>query len=362
MKVGFDGRYGEGRLTGIGKYIKYLTLGLSRFGTKCVIFYSRPPETKIKQKGIKTVVLKTGNRYYFEQVLLPRALSQEKADLFHAVGNIGIPLFTFIPSVLTVHDIIPLEIKNYFGESLSPFLSRWSYYLRQRISLVKAKRIITISEYVKRILIWKLGVSSQKIRVIRSGISMERNFGPLPSRLEPKKYILNHGGIDIRKNLDGLIKAFAKIHLRFPYIKLVITGEDELLKPKFENLAANLGIREKVVFPGYVKEEVLWRLLKSSACVCYPTLMEGFGLPVLESFAAGVPVISSHTTSIPEIAGDAALLVNPGSEEGIAEAMIKLLSDSKLRSNMIKKGLRQSRKYCWERAVLETLKIYKEVV
>lgn len=362
MRVGIDGRYAEGKLVGIGKYVKYLALALSDFGVACVIFYSRVPETRIQKKGIKSVVLKSRNRYFFEQILLPKALKEEGIDIYHAAGNLGVPVFSPVPTILTVHDIIPLRIKDYFAHSNIPFLSQWSFLFRLKTSLARAKKIITISNFVKRQLINSFKLPSNRIKVIKSGVLKESWGGKLPPQLVGQKFILNHGGIDVRKNLDRLIKAFAVVHKSFPDLKLVITGENRFLEPKLKSLAGELKIKNSVVFTGYVDDKTLWALIKSSRCICYPTLMEGFGLPVLEGFSAGVPVISSKITSIPEISGDAALLANPKKEKEVVAAIKKVLSDSSLSSTMIKRGLEEAKKYSWEKTALKTLEVYKDVL
>lgn len=362
MRVGIDGRYAEGKLAGIGKYIKYLSIGLSRLEVGCTIFYSRQPEIKIQGRGIKSVILKSSNRYFFEQVLLPKALKKERVDLYHATSNTGVPLFCSFPAVLTIHDIIPLEFKNYFDSSKLPFLSRFLYIFRLKISLFKAKRIIVISEYTKRALISKFGIEEDKVKVIRSGISGVKASGKLPAGIEKEKYILNHGGIDIRKNLERLIRAFAKFHSKFPDLKLVITGENQLLRRNLNVSAETLKIKDNIVFIGYVDEPTLWSLIKFSSCICYPTLVEGFGFPVLEGFVAGVPVISSKSTSILEIASDAALLINPKSESEIISALFTVLTDKVLAKKMTIKGKEEAKKYNWRKTALNTLGIYKEAL
>lgn len=362
MKVGFDGRYAEGKLAGIGKYIKYLAKGLAELGVESVIFYSRKPETEIRHHGIDTVILKSSNRYIFEQILLPRALTKYKVDLYHAAGNAGVPLISQVPAVMTIHDIIPLELSGYFGFSKIPPLSKASYILRTLTSCAKAKRIITISNFVKKELITRLGKTAGKITVINSGISLGKGSAKLPAGLAKGKYILNHGGIDIRKNLDKLIAAFALVHRDFGDLKLVITGENPVLLPKLKKQVKSLNLEKFIIFSGYVEDNTLWTLIKSSACICYPTLMEGFGAPVLEGFAAGVPAISSRTTSIPEIAGEAALLINPKKEEEIAEAIRKVLTDAGLTSLLVERGLLEAKKYNWQKTAKETLEVYKEVL
>lgn len=361
MKIGFDGRYAEGNLGGIGKYIKYLLLELDKYGIDCIIFYSKEPKLKIEGKNIKSVILSSPNRYFFEQIALPFAISSEKVNLYHALGNIGIPLFSPVPSVLTVHDIIPLKIKNYFSYTRVPFLSEFSYNFRLRTSIFKASKIITVSSFVKDELIKKLNVSEEKVETIYSGKPDILVPGKVPQQLYGQKYVLNHGGIDIRKNLDNLIKAFAISSLKTREIKLIITGENQKMRGVLENLIMKLGLIDSVIFTGYVDDSTLAAIIKNAEMICYPTLSEGFGFPVLEGFGAGIPVVSSNTSSIPEIAGKAALLVNPNSVSEIANAMEKVLDSPKLRKEMVSKGKEQYNKFSWERAANEYIDLYNNI-
>ena len=361
MIIGFDGRYAEGDLVGIGKYIKYLLLELDTLGISCIIFYSKKPKLDIKGKNIKSVVLNSNNRYFFEQILLPKALLKYKASLYHAVGNVGVPLFSSIPAILTVHDIIPLKIKDYFSYSPFPFLSKLSYLLRLKTSLAKSYEIITVSDFVKKELIVKLAVNKNKIQTIYSGVSMVASAEELPDTLVGKKYILNHGGIDIRKNLDKLIESFAIFYKKYPKINLVITGDNKRIRMQLDKLVERYDLGKSVIFTGYISDEVLASVIKNALMICYPTLSEGFGLPILEGFAARVPVISSNTSSIPEISGDAAILINPKNELDISNAMEKVITDTKFRKRMISKGYRQYTKFSWRKSVNEYINLYKSL-
>jgi len=362
MKIGFDGRYAEGDLVGIGKYIKYLTTGLSDRGIKVTIFYSKKPKYPILGKNISSRILYSINRYIFEQIKLPKALKEEKVNVYHALGSIGVPWFCPIPAVLTVHDIIPLLIKDYFKYSKYKIISKFSYWFRLKTSLWKAKRVIADSEFTKKTLVEKLNTKPIKIKVIYLGApEVNHKTNELPQGLEPGKYILNHGGIDIRKNLDRLIKAFARVVSEIPELKLVITGENKNMEGGLKNQVRNLRIENSVIFPGYVEEEILWSLIRQANCVCYPSLIEGFGGPVLEGFAAGVPVITSNTSSLPEVAGDAALLVEPESEKEITQAILGVTRDKKTRDMLIEKGKERVKEFSWEKTAGETLKIYNDI-
>jgi len=359
MIIGFDGRYVEGDLVGVGKYIQNLVTGVAKKGQTCIVFYSREPKVKIP--GTTGVILNSLNHYHFEQVLLPLALKKYKVDLYHATGNVGVPLFCPVPAVLTVHDIIPLEIKDYFSYSPLPFLSKLSFILRLKISIYKATKIVTDSNYVKNKLIKELNVAPGKIRTIYLGSLSIIESGKLPHNLTGTKYILNHGGIDIRKNLDRLIEAFAVVHKRYGEIKLVITGENKRMRENLEKLVGKLNLEKSVVFTGYLDDTTLSAVIKSARILCYPTLSEGFGFPVLEGFGAGIPVISSNISSIPEVAGNSALLINPESVSEIANAMEKVIGNSKLAKKMVLKGKAQYNKFNWKKSVDEYLNLYNHI-
>jgi glycosyltransferase involved in cell wall biosynthesis len=361
MKIGFDGRYAEGDLVGVGKYIKNILLELDKLGIECVIFYSSPPKIKIEGENIKSVVLGFKNRYIFEQILLPLALKREKVDMYHALGNIGVPLFCPIPAIVTIHDIIPLEIKDYFSYSPLPFLSRFSYTTRLISSLKNANKIIAVSNYVKTQVIQKLKINKEKIKVIYSGAPEVVQPGNLPKDLVGKKYILNHGGMDIRKNLDRLIEAFASTHAKYPQLNLVITGENKRIKADLAKLISKLKLDDSVIFTGYVDDMTLSAIIKNAIMECYPTLSEGFGFPILESFALGIPVISSNTSAIPEASGRGAILIDPHSVTQISEAMEKVLTDTELRNNMVIQGKSQYNRFNWEKTANEYLSLYNSI-
>lgn len=354
MKIGFDGRYAEGNLVGVGKYIKYLIQNIS-LKEECIIFYSKAPEYSIKDKNIRSVILPTNDNFIFEQILVPRALKKYKVKLYHATGNAGIPIFSRVKSILTVHDIIPLEVENYFAYSKFPILSKYLYMFKLYSSCLKAKKIVSESEYTMKQLI-KIGISADKISMIRLGINI------FPVELTKKyisgNYILNNGGIDIRKNLERLISAFAIVHKKLPKLKLVITGENKTAMIELKNLVNKLKLNDFVIFTGYANDSDMASLLKYAKCLCYPSLIEGFGFPILEAFSYGVPVISSNTSSIPEIAKNAAILVNPKNEKQIAGAILKVLKDNKLANELRRLGLERVKDFSWRKTANEYLDLY----
>lgn len=359
MRIGFDGRYAEGDLVGVGKYIKSLVLGLDKLGVECVIFYSRKPKHLITGRKIKSVVLPKSNRITFEQIFIPKALKKYQIDIYHATGNIGIPLFSNVKSVLTIHDLIPLQYKNYFSYSKFPFLSRLLYKFCLKSSIKYSDRIVSVSKFTKKEIV-KRGINPDKISVIHSGVNA------LPKSSVIKNiygdYIVNNGGLDIRKNTDGLINAFALVNKKFPKLKLVITGENSRFKKELSKLVIELKLVDSVVFTGYVDDGVMTGLIKNAKCLCYPSIIEGFGFPVLEAFSLGVPVVTSNTSSIPEIAGNAAFMVKPKDVNQISEAVIKILSNKTLSNRLINSGKERAKMFVWENAVKKYFSLYNQIL
>jgi glycosyltransferase involved in cell wall biosynthesis len=363
MKIGFDGRHAERDLVGVGKYIVDLVSEIVRRDIKCVIFYSqRPRQTPFTQK-ITIKVLHSINRYTFEQNNLPKALIQEKIDVYHAAGNLGVPIFCPVPAVLTIHDIIPILVKDYFKYSKYKFISKYSYLFRTRTSALKAKEIIAVSEFTKKTIVNNLGVKQAKIKVIHYGApKVSHKSNKLPAGLKPQKYVLNQGGLDLRKNLSLLISAFSRVIEEIPDLKLVIAGENEVIKRELKSGIRSLNIEKSVVFPGYVGKEGLWSLIRQANCICYPSLFEGFGRPVLEGFVAGVPVITSKTSSLPEVSGQAAYLVDPEKEDEITQAILEVVKNKNLRKKMVERGKQRIKKFSWSKNAEETIKIYKKAM
>jgi glycosyltransferase involved in cell wall biosynthesis len=360
MKIAIDARYAEDKLTGIGQYIEKLSLALDKNKHEVFLFYSRNPKVAICGKRISKVVLPCKNRYLFEQFLLPLYLKKENFDLYHAAGNIGVPFFCPVPVVLTVHDIIPLVYSNYFVFSRFPLISKTSFLVRTLISLHRAKVIITDSKFTKDCIIKKFLITRDKIKVIPLAVDPinTNNKLRLPKEIEKNEFIINNGGIDVRKNLFRAIEAFSKILIKFPKLKMVITGENPTLMPKLKDYAKRLKVGDSVYFSNYVSEKILWRLVKKAICLCYPTEVEGFGLPVLIAMRVGTPVITSNCSSLPEVVGDAAILVDPFNVDDIANALEMILTNKVLRRDLTKKGFAQAKRFKWSNTVDETIHLY----
>lgn len=369
MKVSFDARYLESNGGGVGKYIKELFIEDSR---NSYIALATKPLAHILE-GIQTYIVPAKfHSFIWEQVQLPFILSRIKPDIYHATSNYGIPLFCPVPAVLTVHDIIPLLLPQYFKESKYPFFSKLLYSIRLQIALLVAKKIIITNTLVKKELHARFYVNDSKIQIIPYGLDekyIKNTTSPMFSSLAKydikKPYILNNGGLDDRKNLERLIRAFAKIQnsndKKLKDTFLVITGENQILEEKLKKLTKRLTISKKVTFIGYVEDIDIYTLIKNAVVVIYPTLYEGFGFPTLEAMALKKIVIASDIPILRLVCKDIPLYVDPYTINSIYDAIVKGLTIPQS-SSLLEEGRKIAISYTWKNAIDKTHALYREVI
>jgi len=284
----------------------------------------------------------------------------------HHLGRYG--LFLKVPYIITVHDLIRyFDLKGY-----GPFIHRPNLRDRLYLSLdykgvKRATRIIAVSQYTKRDLMHHLGIPEEQISVVYEGVddSLFRP-SPYPAGFD-QPYILFIGSEQPRKNLPTLLRAFAKLkeERQFNDLKLVKVGKAGGAEADFRGrtmeVINSLHLAEEVIFTGFVPEEELPGYYSGAGCFVLPSVYEGFGLPVMEAMACGCPVIISNRSSLPEIAGGAAIEVDPCDVEGLAAALRGVLTDQALRKNLIDAGRQQAARFSWRKAAEQTLKVYREV-
>jgi glycosyltransferase involved in cell wall biosynthesis len=239
----------------------------------------------------------------------------------------------------------------------------------------RADLILADSENTKDDLVELLGVPRSKVKVIYPGV--DERFRPIKDELAlndvreryelPSRFILSLGTLEPRKNLVRLIEAFSLLSLLSPFpfpfspLSLVIAGGKGWLYEDIFRKVEELGLGERVVFTGFVSDADLPVIYNLAELFVFPSLYEGFGLPVLEAMACGTPVVTSNSSSLPEVVGEAGLMVDPMDVEGLAEAMWRALSDHPLRERMIRSGMRRARGFTWEKSAEELLSLYKEL-
>lgn len=263
------------------------------------------------------------------------------------------------PFIVTVHDLIRFCF-NFDRETMTEKM-----LLKLDVSGIKrASHIIAVSQCTKKDLITYLEIPENKISVIYNGIDRSI-FKPYHNvKALDRPYILYVGSERPRKNLDRLIEAFAILRKEFAALRLVKVGDpgrSDAYRGQTMKKLDSLGITEDAIFIGHLSELDLAHIYTSAVLLAYPSLYEGFGLPPLEAMACGCPVVSSNTSSLPEVMGEAGIMVDPYDTDGLAQAMREVLTNRKLRDEMVRKGLEQAKKFSWERAAEQTQEVYDKV-
>jgi len=266
-------------------------------------------------------------------------------------------LFLKNPFIVTVHDLVR-SCFRYAQETISERV-----LLKLDIKGIKrASHIIADSQNTRKDLIKYLKISENRITVIYPGVD-HSIFKPYNIKLLDKRYILYVGSERPRKNLGRLLEAFAKLKTEFPELKLVKVGTPGRSETYRRNMMAkldSLGITQDVIFVDFISELDLAHYYSSATLLAYPSLYEGFGLPPLEAMACGCPVVTSNSSSLPEVIGEAGIMVNPNDTESLAQAMRQVLTDSKLRDDMIRKGLEQAKRFSWKKTAEQTQEVYNK--
>lgn len=340
--------------TGIEVAARMLAEGLGASGNQVTCFHTpgalhpRPP----------------GVRHYLFRRPLPVPFYHRFASLFHnaCFDNLDVlhlphPQLPYVfrpkpPVVITVHDVIPVLFPHFHNLKRVVFFKRvLPLYLRA------VDAIIASSTATKDDLVRHLRIPAEKITVVPLGVDVPK---AVPSgRREP--FILCVGTLEPRKNIPGLLRAFALLKAQgYPH-KLVLAGMKGWGYGPIFALIRKLGLERDVVYRGYVSEEEKKRLLRTASLFAYPSFYEGFGIPVLEAMAHGTPVVTSNVSSLPEVAGDAAVLVDPSRPERIAQGMIEALSPGTWK-RLQGKGFKQAGRFTRRSMIDKTLKVYEGVV
>ncbi len=266
------------------------------------------------------------------------------------------------PSVVTVHDLGYRRFPQAHTR-----VQRWYLEASTRWNAANAARVIAISQATARDLQTAYGTPAARIRVIHEAAAGWTRAGATARQAAREKYGLTRpyalfmGSIQPRKNLERLITAYAHLHAREPlsWDLALVGGRGWLSEPLYEQVQT-LELEKRIRFTGYVPDDDLIALLSDARFFAFPSLFEGFGLPVLEAQSVGVPVMTANNSSLPEIAGDAALLVDPTDVDAIADAMLRLSQDEALRQRLIEAGYENVKRFSWAKAAAETLAVLEE--
>jgi glycosyltransferase involved in cell wall biosynthesis len=326
----------------------------------------RPPKGFASRCEIVDIPMRSKYSVIFwDHLKVPAAVRKRNIDLLHHTKG-ACPLFSRTPTVVSIYDLAVYVMPETFAPG-----QRW--YLRSNYEYAarKARRIITISENSKNDIVKFLGVPAERIAITPLAASPEFtkiDDKPILQSVKnkyhlPENYLLYMGTIHPRKNLTLLINAYAAARRRdaFPH-QLVIAGRKGWLTQEIFKTAEKFSVLAPVIFPGTIDEPDKPALICGAAAFVSPSLYEGFGLTLLEAMQCGKPVISSNVSSIPEVAGDAAVLVDPKSEEQLARAISRVLCDEALQKKMGEQAVRKSREFSWTRTAQMTLDVYRSIL
>ncbi len=287
----------------------------------------------------------------------------QKPNLFFAPISYIIPALNFFgKNIIVIYDLcvfLPFQTG-------SSFKTKIIEKIFLRFAMRNARKIITISESTKKDIIKYFSIGPEKISVIYPAVADNFRFIDDKQKCKfaldkfnlPEKFILFVGTLEPRKNLVRLISAYHKLSNNY---SLVIVGKRGWDYQEIFDKIKELNLEERVVFLNYVSNEDLLYLYNSAACFIYPSLYEGFGLPILEAIACGAPVITSNVSSLPEAVGEAAILIDPYNIDNMAMALNKILTDENLRRNLRERGLRQTQKFSWQKTAQEVLRILQDI-
>ncbi len=393
MRIGLNGWFWGTPEVGSGQYVHHLLHSLLRVAPEHeYILYlpgAQPHAVNVPvPDGVRVRVVNTPfdrhwenlAKVWFEQVALPRAAQEDAVDVLH-VPYWGSALVRRVPTVVTVHDLIPMLLLAYRGGILVRTYTRLVAEGARRADMV-----LTDSQASRRDIRRYLKVPAERVRAVPLAVDGMYRRVEDEERLTyvrekyrlPNRFLLYLGGFDQRKNVTTLIQAYAALVLTMKEVAqaqehaasvldvvLVVAGRlptrDTRFFPDPRKIVRAFGIEEHVRFIGWVDEEDKPALYTLAEALVFPSLYEGFGLPVLEAMACGTPVIAANAASLPELVGDAGLLVAPRDVEGLAEAMLHVLENEELKAELSRRAREKALRFTWDEVARATLDAYEWV-
>jgi glycosyltransferase involved in cell wall biosynthesis len=365
LRILVDAHMIGSRETGNETYVANLVRSVSGLpGVTCGAAVAAADEIPPHSLGHATLVpLRTWNNWLRLVYALPAASRKWQADILH-VTYVG-PFFSPCPLVVSVHDVSFRRYPAFFSPRdrlLFATLLPWT--------LRKASAVLTLSEHARQEIVELYPYVKNKTYVTL--LAPSSLFHPLDQEESlafvrrqyglASEFVLAVGNLQPRKNLLRLVKAFAAVCRQRPEAQLAIVGKAQWQSSAIYKAVQDLGLERSVIFTGYVPDDMLVQLYNAAKLFVYPSIYEGFGLPILEAMACGTPVITSTTSSMPEVAGQAALLVDPYLEEQMAQAISKVLDDVGLASSLSRAGLHRAQQFSWDRTAKQTLEAYRAVL
>lgn len=379
MVIGIDANWAVYEKAGVGKYTYNLIKALlaQKQPHQYVLFFNffrkfrerrhfieeMVAEAQVPVKIVVSKVPAAWKEWLLYQPIPAKWFYREKVDLFHSPFFAGVPTKPFCPTVVTLHDMVFVHFPEHRGRKLSQY-----YLKRTQLAAKNSEKIIAVSRSTRDDLVKFLPDIHTKINIVYEGadeiFSVIKNKTKLATvlsryQMEQGKYILAVCTLEPRKNLVRLVRAYALLPntLRQKY-SLVLVGKSGWNNQELNQTIRDLNLTDKVKMTGFVQDQDLPYFYNGAAVFAYPSLYEGFGLPPLEAMSCGAPVLTSKVSSLTEVVEDAALTVDPYNEEEIARHLKSILTSSKIAQSLREKGLAQAKKFSWDKAAKETIKVY----
>jgi alpha-1,3-rhamnosyl/mannosyltransferase len=367
MPVVLDARTATDHFPGIGRYVVNLAYALARLAPDLglsLLFDPTATATRLALPNLPKTASPVSPFSLRQQWRVPSQLRQLEATLYHSPYYL-MPYWPGVATVLTCYDLIPLRYPEYCGAA-----QRLIFRLAHRLAINTARMVLAISEVTKADLVHFFQIDPTKIVV--TPLAADPHFQPQPlERLAalrqkydlPETYMLYFGSNKPHKNLVRLVEASGKFAMRNAQsrIALVVAGHWDNRYPQAKQIVEERGWQEQIRFIGQVTEADLPALYGGATLFVFPSLYEGFGLPVLEAMACGTPVVCANTSSLPEVAGDAALLFNPVDVDSLTQTLTAALNDANLRADLQRRSLARAAQFMWERSAAQTLGVYLTV-
>jgi glycosyltransferase involved in cell wall biosynthesis len=374
MRIGLNYHTVDGHISGVEYYSLGLLKALLRLDSEHVyVVYTNQPElirSHVPASNSLTVIevehLKTRMaRILWEHTQLPQLASRDALDLLHCPSYICPLRKSLVPYVVTVHDTIAIDHPGWCKPTNALYFN-----LSMKRAVQKASRVLAVSKSTADDLKRNFGLSDSRLRVVHPGIDEVFRLEQDASRCTqvrnrynlPRRYVLFVGNIEPKKNVRALLSMQSRLREEQLPHKLVMVGKRSwCARAELDQIQREVAANN-VIVTGYVDRGDLPFVYAMADVFVFPSLYEGFGFPPLEAMACGTPVVSSDRGGLAETVADAAYIVEPEDTEQIAEAVALMISDLALQQEHIARGLRQSRRFNWERAAKETLSVYQEVL
>ena len=366
LRVGIDGRAFVSPAAGVRRYVANLATALLALddGVELVALGGPGGAAIPSGVGFCEESAHPPTNAGWTLVGLPRAAARARVDLIHAPAYTA-PFWAGVPVVLTIHDVSYARHPEWY-----PYRRDWMRRTFYRRSARAAAHIVTDSEFSATEIAAAYRIASDRISVVPLGVTQHFGAGDgvvahdLPTEVVPP-FLLHVGDLHERRNLGVIVEALFEARRHFgsaPGLSLVLAGVDRGVGEALCALAEENGARDAVVRLGPVSEPLLRTLYQCATAFVYPSLYEGFGLPLLEAMASGTPVIASRAASIPEVVGDAGVLVDAEDIAGWSDAIVRIANDERLREQLKTKGRHRASTFTWERTARMTLAVYQKIL